>query len=63
MGVESTKAHLDVLIDKHRCLDKSIEEIYVNTYNTDKLRKLKTQKLWLKDEIYRLKRQLGISDE
>ena len=29
-----------------------------NSYITDELRKLKTQKLWLKDEIYRITKQL-----
>ena len=63
MDTEKTKAHLDSLIFKHRSLDSLIEKLYIDTYNTDEIRKLKTQKLWLKDEIYRLQKKLGVTNE
>tara|TARA_Y100001937_G_C7035788_1_gene292280 strand:+ start:445 stop:666 length:222 start_codon:yes stop_codon:yes gene_type:complete len=48
---------LEELRTKHKELDKHIKKLY-NTSITEELRKLKTEKLWLKDEIYRIERQL-----
>lgn len=55
--VEKLKAHLDELRKKHRKLDNEIAEISTN-HITAELRQKKTQKLWLKDEIYRIEKQL-----
>ena len=48
---------LEELRKKHRELDNHIKKLY-NKSVTEELRKLKTEKLWLKDEIYRIERQL-----
>lgn len=55
--VEKLKAHLDELRKKHRKLDNEIAEIATN-HITAELRQMKTQKLWLKDEIHRIQRDL-----
>jgi len=55
---DKLNAHLDELRRKHRELDKLIETKYFNYNITDEVRKLKTQKLWLKDEIHRIEAQL-----
>jgi uncharacterized protein YdcH (DUF465 family) len=55
---DSLWAHLEELKRKHRILDNQIIDLEKNSYITDELRKLKTQKLWLKDEIYRITKQL-----
>ena len=43
--------HLEELRKKHRTLDNKINELYTH-HITEELRRLKTEKLWLKDEIY-----------
>lgn len=55
---DKIKARLEELRKKHRDLDKLIESKFFNYNITDEVRRLKTQKLWLKDEIYRLETQL-----
>jgi hypothetical protein len=55
---DKLNAHLDELKRKHRELDELIETKYYNYNITDEVRKLKTQKLWLKDEIHRIEAQL-----
>lgn len=55
---DSLRSHLDELKRKHRSLDEQIIELEKLNYVTDEIRRLKTQKLWLKDEIYRIERQL-----
>jgi uncharacterized protein YdcH (DUF465 family) len=55
---DSLLAHLEELKKKHRLLDDAIIDLEKHHYVTDELRKLKTQKLWLKDEIYRITKQL-----
>ena len=47
-------ARLEELKRKHRELDTLIETKYHNQNITDEVRRLKTQKLWLKDEIHRI---------
>ena len=50
--------HLQGLYAKHRKLDDEIIELY-NKFATDgQINRLKTKKLWYKDEIYRLEKQL-----
>ena len=49
--------HLEELRKKHRTLDNKINELYTH-HITEELRRLKTEKLWLKDEIYRIEKEL-----
>lgn len=58
MNTESLESHLDELVKKHRQLDSEINELAVHHVSAE-LRQLKTQKLWLKDEIYRIQKQLN----
>jgi hypothetical protein len=51
-------ARLEELKRKHRDLDTLIETKYYNHSVTDEVRRLKTQKLWLKDEIHRIETML-----
>jgi len=55
---DKLRAHLDELERKHRTLDQDIEKRFHNMTITDEVRRLKTQKLWLKDEIHRVNLQL-----
>ena len=51
------RSHLNELVKKHRTLDEEIDKL--NTHHVSaELRQLKTQKLWLKDEIHRIQRKL-----
>lgn len=56
---DKLQAHLQELIRKHRELDTYIEEKFHNKNLTDDVRRLKTEKLWLKDEIHRIETMLG----
>ncbi len=47
-------AHLEELKRRHRELDEYIEKEYGNKNISYEVYKLKTQKLWLKDEIHRI---------
>ena len=50
--------HLQELYKKHRSLDEEIKMLY-NKFDSEQiLNRMKTQKLWLKDEIYRLETEL-----
>ena len=60
--IQKLKAHLEELRKKHRSLDEEITELS-QTSITAELRQLKTQKLWIKDEIYRIESQLISSGE
>jgi hypothetical protein len=55
----SIETHLEELIKKHRALDEEIEKLEQHHNVTDAVRRLKTQKLWLKDEIHRVQRQIA----
>jgi len=55
---DSLQAHLNELIRKHRELDEYIATQVRGVTVTDEVRRLKTQKLWLKDEIHRITREL-----
>lgn len=58
MYKDSLQAHLESLTVRHRDLDNKIQELE-KSYNTNaEIRRLKTQKLWLKDEIFRIKTEL-----
>jgi hypothetical protein len=50
--------HLEELERRHKELDIEIETRYNNITVSDEVRKKKTIKLWLKDEIYRINQQL-----
>lgn len=54
----SLRAHLNELIKKHRALDTEVEKLSQHHNVSDELRRLKTEKLWLKDEIHRIQAQL-----
>ena len=47
-------AHLEELTRRHRELDEYIEKEYGNKNISYEVYRLKTQKLWLKDEIHRI---------
>ena len=57
MNYDSLEAHLDELVKKHRKLDEEVEQLSTHHISAE-LRQLKTQKLWLKDEIHRIQKQL-----
>jgi hypothetical protein len=50
--------HLQELYVKHRKLDEEIKVLYNKFEPEHILNRMKTQKLWLKDEIHRLETQL-----
>ena len=50
--------HLQELYKKHRSLDEEIKMLYNKFENEQILNRMKTQKLWLKDEIHRLETEL-----
>lgn len=58
MSKESLQSHLESLTIRHRDLDNEILKLEKHYSVTEEIRRLKTQKLWLKDEIHRLKRDL-----
>jgi len=55
---DKLKSHLAELERRHRELDNIIETRYNNITVTDEVRRMKTMKLWLKDEIHRVNQQL-----
>lgn len=55
---DKLKAHLEELERRHRELDNELETRYNNITVSEEVRKKKTMKLWLKDEIYRINQQL-----
>jgi len=57
---DSLKSHLDELIKKHRKLDEEIAKLQ---FNNPEIRKLKTKKIWYKDEIYRSTRELEAAED
>ena len=50
--------HLQELYKKHRTLDEEIKVMYNKFEPEQILNRMKTQKLWLKDEIHRLETEL-----
>ena len=50
--------HLQELYKKHRLLDEEIKMLYNKFESEQILNRMKTQKLWLKDEIHRLETEL-----
>ena len=47
-------AHYEELSRKHKELDEEIEERYNNITATEEVRRMKTMKLYLKDEMHRI---------
>ena len=62
MDKEKLQSHLTELKKKHRELDEKIIELSIYHVSAE-LRQMKTQKLWLKDEIYRVEKQLQIAED
>ena len=54
----SDESYLDSLYRKHRALDDEIKELYNKFADDSKINRLKTKKLWLKDEIHRLETEM-----
>ena len=55
---EEMQARLEKLRENHKSLDKKVLKLY-NSYTMDEeLYKLKTMKLFIKDEIYRIEKLL-----
>ena len=50
--------HLQELYKKHRMLDEEITLLYNKFESEQIINRMKTQKLWLKDEIHRLETEL-----
>ena len=48
------RAHYEELERKHRELDNELIERYNNQTITDEVRRMKTMKLYLKDEMHRI---------
>ena len=51
---DKLKAHYDELQRKHKELDTELEERYNNMTVTEEVRRMKTMKLYLKDEMNRI---------
>jgi len=51
---DKLRAHYEELERKHRELDIEIDLMYNNAYVTDEVRRMKTMKLYLKDEMHRI---------
>ena len=58
MSKQSLQSHLKSLTVKHRELDNEICELEKSYAVNEEIRRKKTQKLWLKDEIHRINAQL-----
>jgi len=53
----SNETYLESLYRKHRALDDEIKMLYNKFASDDLINRLKTKKLWLKDEIHRLENE------
>ena len=51
---DKLQAHYDELARKHSELDRELEERYNNESATEEARRMKTMKLYLKDEMHRI---------
>jgi uncharacterized protein YdcH (DUF465 family) len=51
---DKLRAHYDELKRKHRELDEELETKYNNMTVTEEVRRMKTMKLYLKDEMHRI---------
>jgi uncharacterized protein YdcH (DUF465 family) len=55
---DKLRAHYEELKRKHRELDEEIQQLYTNAYVTEEVRRMKTMKLYLKDEMHRINEYL-----
>ena len=51
---DKLRAHYDELKRKHKDLDEELETKYNNMTVTEEVRRMKTMKLYLKDEMHRI---------
>ena len=51
---DKLRAHYEELKRKHKELDEELETKYNNMTVTDEVRRMKTMKLYLKDEMHRI---------
>ena len=51
---DKLRAHYDELKRKHRELDEELETRYNNQTVSEEVRRMKTMKLYLKDEMHRI---------
>jgi uncharacterized protein YdcH (DUF465 family) len=63
LQVDKDTTHLEELKRKHRELDEHIKNEYGNLTSSPEVYKLKTQKLWLKDEIHRIESRSQLQDK
>jgi uncharacterized protein YdcH (DUF465 family) len=63
MQIDKDTAHLEELKRKHRELDEHIKTEYSNLTSSPEVYRLKTQKLWLKDEIHRIESKSQLQDK
>jgi hypothetical protein len=56
--VDTLKRRIETLEKKHKELDVTIQSCYTNVNIDDNVQRMKTLKLWYKDEIHRLNQQL-----
>ena len=55
---DKLQAHYEELVRKHKELDNELITKYNNMTITDEVRRMKTMKLYLKDEMHRINSQL-----
>jgi hypothetical protein len=53
----TTETYIESLYKKHRALDDEIKIMYNKFIDDHLINRLKTQKLWIKDEIHRLENE------
>ncbi len=51
---DKLRAHYEELKRKHKELDEELESTYNNITVTEEVRRMKTMKLYLKDEMHRI---------
>jgi hypothetical protein len=59
---EQMQARLEKLRENHKSLDKKVTKLYNSYTARDELYRMKTMKLWLKDEINRIETKLKGQD-
>jgi len=60
-NLDKLESHFEELKRRHRQIDNYLKDEYNNQTITQEVRMLKTQKLWLKDEMHRIQRKLDDS--
>jgi hypothetical protein len=55
---DKLRSHYEELERRHRKLDTELQERYNNVPATEEARRMKTMKLYLKDEMHRINSQL-----